>query len=188
MRWEWGAIVALVLAVAGGVYQFASLESKVAALGERELPSAQTVADLAERVTALERRRPPAQAVPKGTLAFFDADQYQTTCPSGWDVYREAKGRFLLAANTSPHAPDDDLSSSVPGKHGGSEEHRLKPKEMPKHRHKSVFTDHHNAALHSSYAGYAFGSQGHKDTTEAGGGMPHNNMPPYYAVLLCKKL
>ncbi len=134
-------------------------------------------------------------------------------CPSGWSYFEPAGGRFVLGAGSHPNEDEDGLRltdyrswSEDPGKAvGGAEFHTLKPAEMPKHGHSVTDPGHnHSSPVHSSVVGSDFGwnaigGTNHVDyeTTgsrasgikveEAGGGLPHNNMPPYVALYFCKK-
>lgn len=89
-------------------------------------------------------------------------------------------GRFLLGA-------DDTYAA---GSTGGEATHTLTVDEMPKHNHE---IDNLNAAGNATpymtvQAQDKKGYGGNVQTMFAGGGKPHNNMPPYLAVFMWKRV
>lgn len=108
-------------------------------------------------------------------------------------TWERIKDTFLLAAGTTYTA----------GATGGEATHTLTVNEMPAHRHKPFDpfpTQDGNwfglASSSSTGAGWSLanGSQNnklfanHPDTGSAGGGEAHNNMPPYLAVYVWKRI
>lgn len=93
-------------------------------------------------------------------------------------VWEKIENAFLLGA-----------SSAHPlGTTGGAEEHVLSVEEMPKHSHK-VWGGTEVSSLNVN--GYALTSDyltNQYATIEAGGDKPHNNMPPYLAVGIWKRI
>lgn len=93
--------------------------------------------------------------------------------------WERIQDKFLLAAGATYAA----------GATGGETEHRLTVQELPAHKHEM------NKALYSYYQNAPVGQQGmvavktdNYDSTNTnpthttGGGLAHNNMPPYLAV------
>lgn len=94
-----------------------------------------------------------------------------------WEQIRDT---FLLAAGINYEA----------GTTGGEAEHTLTVEELPSHNHYVP-----NIKLTGSDSGQAYaeswgGGSGSRDiyTENAGGGEPHNNMPPYLAVYMWKRV
>ncbi|MCI1952059.1 MAG: hypothetical protein LKJ50_03970 [Clostridiales bacterium] len=97
-------------------------------------------------------------------------------------------GKFLFAAYSDPN------SIYYGGKTGGEATNTLTGDEIPKHRH-SLLNSNGGAPLDNS--NYAVkidenlphrGYLGNSLTSEAGGGKPHNNMPPYLCVYMWERL
>lgn len=140
-----------------------------------------------------------------------------TELGKGWERYKEANGRFVVAEN-----PDDKVidlgkaSEHVLKKKGiesvgGSEEVVLIEAQMPTHKHgyKDIFfsetSSNHNwnrTRGHSDFTGVPHkiglklkegvdqdnvGYQFSRDSFEKGSNKPHPNMPPYIALYFCKK-
>lgn len=87
-------------------------------------------------------------------------------------TWERIQDRFLLGAGTSYTA----------GTTGGEAEHTLTVAEIPSHTH----NDHTNldakVVAGNDYCGVTSGMQG--ETAATGGGLAHNNMPPYLAVYM----
>lgn len=94
-------------------------------------------------------------------------------------TWEQIEGRFLLAA--CEEYPVDSI--------GGEPTHKLTVSEMPKHNHTYVKVYSENNAVHSVNGG-TYGNV--RDTTVmtsyAGGDQPHNNMPPYLAVYMWRRV
>lgn len=96
----------------------------------------------------------------------------------GFGTWSRIQGQFLLGA-----------SSSYPvNSTGGEATHTLTEDEIPVHRH-SIYNYNASGSTSGVYAhtvgGYTAGSSA--DTSPAGGGKAHNNMPPYVAVYMWKR-
>lgn len=91
--------------------------------------------------------------------------------------WEQLKDRFLLAAGDTYQG----------GSTGGEASVRLTEEEIPVHSH-SVY--HGTVAVSKGTAEYALVANGSdiKKTTSAGGGQAHNNMPPYLAVYVWKRI
>lgn len=90
------------------------------------------------------------------------------------------KDRFLLASG-------DTYKNSTTG---GEATHTLTIDEMPSHTHEPISLAYGNpntAPQGLSYAENGVGKQTKGWISSAGGGKPHNNMPPYLAVMIWKR-
>lgn len=109
-------------------------------------------------------------------------------------TWQPIQGRFLLGADTSYTA----------GSTGGEALHTLTETEMPAHIHNRIVTDtkpdvsltrgtgtytdtSSTSSAYGPWYGSGFSYQGVARTNSAGGGQPHNNMPPYLAVYIWKR-
>lgn len=81
--------------------------------------------------------------------------------------------RFILGANE-----DDKL---MPGDIGGEKEHTLNKEEMPIHSHEYMGAGPSVTTVVVPDSPSAVPSA--SETAPAGGGQPHNNMPPYFVVV-----
>lgn len=99
-------------------------------------------------------------------------------------TWEQIVGKFLLAAG-------DDYAA---GSTGGEAEHALTVDEMPSHDHygmrRAESTDDYVKAGDRAWgitAGNNTSAGMGYPTSSAGGGQPHNNMPPYLAVYMWKR-
>lgn len=145
-----------------------------------------------------------APTVPDGSVIAFDrSDLDQDTCPTGWKPFKESRGRMIVGAGDPSAAPGafgsdekgNPLSNRAPRQYGGTEEHQLTPDEMARHNHPvtglewgvSVNGNDHPLRLDADDGGPWRNKTGRLSTGEVGKGDPHNNMPPYITLYLCKK-
>ena len=96
----------------------------------------------------------------------------------GFGTWSQIKDTFLLACG----------STYAAGTSGGEATHTLTVNEMPKHSHTAK-----GWADVKDHSGdyYVLGAAGSSDTystRETGGSKPHNNMPPYLAVYVWRRL
>lgn len=98
-------------------------------------------------------------------------------------TWEQIQGRFLLAAS------DEYEAGSI----GGEANHKLTVNELPSHSHNYTQFIYHNG-IPSGYTdayltgmGRAF-SIATSATTAVGGSVAHNNMPPYLAVYMWKRV
>ena len=90
----------------------------------------------------------------------------------------QLKDQFLLGAGDTYAA----------GNTGGEAEHTLTVDEMPKHRHSVPYQS--GSTLGSTYARLPLfngTATGNVQVAETGGGLAHNNMPPYLVVYMWKR-
>ena len=99
-------------------------------------------------------------------------------------VWEKIENRFLLASS----------NIHMNGETGGEENHTLSINEMPKHSHKMRYdsigwtairqSSGTNGILEYNKSSY----DGQYSTEEVGNGNAHNNMPPYLAVNMWKRI
>jgi hypothetical protein len=144
----------------------------------------------------------PTPVLPVGMIAPFNISTRELKCPEGWALFSEAVGRFIVGAGFSAANRDqngrqltgrpsfaEDPSASV----GGEEQHTLTVAEMPQHSHQVY--PHAGSIIGASGrfpgAGSAdpnLTSRTDGRTDAAGGGQPHNIMPPFIALVYCRKI
>jgi hypothetical protein len=115
---------------------------------------------------------------PIGSLFFNGASSLNPGVLLGfgtWEPY--AKGKVIVGVDTSDVSGDvykfDELGST-----GGEKTHTLTIAEMPAHNHAyTVWPARNNCDNQDDATGT--GSATTNTTSNAGGGQPHNNMPPY---------
>lgn len=117
-------------------------------------------------------------AYPVGAIYLSVVDTDPATLFGG--TWERIGGRFLLGA-------DDTYSA---GSTGGEAEHTLTIDEMPRHNHE---IDNLNSAGNTTpfmtvQAQNKVGYGGNVQTMYAGGGEPHNNLPPYLSVFMWKRV
>ncbi len=133
--------------------------------------------------------------VPAGAVLAFDS---RTGCPSGWSLFSEASGRMIVGVGkkVGVQGSYELLYGSTGPRYdtGGAETHTLTVEEMPEHVHPNASLETIQVAGH--FQGHpAITVPGRDSNTayeinlvgSAGGGQPHNNMPPYIALYFCKK-
>lgn len=122
--------------------------------------------------------------LPLGAVVAFDRPN---GCPSGWvNMGGPWRGRSIVGATSDANSPYGF------GKMGGAETHQLSTSEMPRHSHAVPFVPEVSNLSGGSYPvmsdlRHGSSARGNAPTTTAGAGAPHNNMPPYIALYLCKK-
>lgn len=102
-------------------------------------------------------------------------------------VWEQLKGKFLVGVDTS------DVDFNTSGKTGGEKEHTLTISEMPKHSHSIVIssggsktTSGFDYTYSSSTKVYSMDDDDMVKTS--GESQPHNNLPPYIAVFMWKRI
>lgn len=116
--------------------------------------------------------------MPSGAVMAFNL----SSCPSGWSPLIAARGRFVIGTGT---LGSDTYSL---GATGGSARHTLTISEMPSHTHKHPYSVEANIAGGSLTRATLTGSASNGlEVTQTGGNQPHENRPPYLALLYCEK-
>lgn len=120
-----------------------------------------------------------ASGIPSGVICMWSGSS--TSIPAGWVLCNGANGtpnltdKFVLGAG----------ATYAVGATGGEKTHTLTTSEMPSHNHSN------GAYATGVYAGGSSdggpGFTGVTSTGSNGGGQPHNNMPPYYALCFIMK-
>ena len=113
-------------------------------------------------------------------------------CPVGWTEYPDAAGRFIVGAGR--HSEHNQYGNPVPekqvGDRGGQDQVQLETQHMPKHLHQNPTRRNGPRgtvpALKAVDDGFTDGGRHRRPTAEKGGDQPHENMPPYVALLYCK--
>jgi len=187
-----GTIVAIVLAVAGGLYgaqRYVAKEISAHARPDNGIHhlSEEQIQKLVEAEVKKHLKNAPASdSIPSGAVvAFADTPTgaLRHDCqslPGDWDFFPIADGRFILGAG---QLGEERYSA---GETGGEPTVVLSVEEMPRHTHR----------LGYGPWGLANGKgQGNLETTggsinldPTGGNKPHNNMPPYVTLTFCKKV
>lgn len=118
-------------------------------------------------------------AYPVGKL-YISADSTSPATLFGGTWVR-IKDAFILAAGDIYAAGDT----------GGEAEHTLTVNEMPSHTQKIAVADTASGNISAPntirYSNSSTAYLGELETKSAGGGQPHNNMPPYLAVYVWKR-
>ena len=128
---------------------------------------------------------PPAGSggVPSGCIVIWSGTTDNT--PTGWalcdgqDGRPDLRDRFVLGSGTAHGV----------GEIGGEEEVTLTVKQIPPHSHRySVGTTSSVKQGTDSSIRYRTQYDSYTETSDTGGGEPHPNMPPYYALAYIIKL
>lgn len=107
-------------------------------------------------------------------------------------TWKSLEGMVLVGVDSN----DDDFSASK--KTGGEKTHTLTESEMPNHHHEFAGKINSDTDYQGDWvASWGYSGQYYQDgvwhprmgsTTSAGGGSPHNNMPPYYTVYMWERI
>ncbi len=107
------------------------------------------------------------------------------TCPEGWEVYEQARGRMVAGRKQGQSL----------GAFGGRETVTLTTQEMPPHKHEeqvasgvgNPFVLWGTGPTRNAMVGYTWAAHPTLYTNSAGNGQPFSILPPYIALLYCKK-
>lgn len=142
--------------------------------------------------------------IPRGAVVAFDFGPNETAkCPKGWKGHREARGRMVIGSGKHSNKAENGeaLKAYEVGQAGGVSEHTLEPHQMPKHSHNLQAIVGLRPAPPATPDNFIFARNWLGDgaspppderpavtqTWSEGGGKPHNNMPPFIALLYCQK-
>jgi DNA-binding beta-propeller fold protein YncE len=124
-----------------------------------------------------------APTEPVGTIKMFSG--YQSNIPPKWQICDGTNGtpdlrnRFVVGAGDTYNNGDT----------GGESEHTLTVGEMPPHNHSYIYDDYGSSAQDGGNNPYvANESNGTNYVSTEGGGQPHENRPPYYALYYIMKV
>jgi len=139
-------------------------------------------------LTALIAQVAALAVVPTGMIAMWSG----TVPPTGWALCDGSggrpnlRGRFIVGYNAS------DADYNAIGKIGGQKTVTLTVNEIPSHNHyvKEVITSgDENTGDPDDHSVGAWNESGTtKNTSSTGGGLPHENRPPYYTLAYIIKL
>ena len=129
--------------------------------------------------------------VPDGAIVAFGSSE----CPAGWAAYGRGEGRFIVGAgaHSEHNTYGNPVPSKVVGDIGGEDQVMLAIEHLPSHRHNNPtegFTPKGGtSALLASDNGFPGDDNNPhgRPTAYVGGNQPHDNMPPYVALLYCEK-
>lgn len=104
-------------------------------------------------------------------------------------TWEKVEGRFLLGSSSS-HEADST---------GGEETHKLTTNEMPSHTHTTQLGNGYYVTIddtssskygiaNGSFVNMSWGSSSGRTTGSTGGNLAHNNMPPYLAVDMWRRI
>lgn len=149
------------------------IDTKKSSVGVNCFPTANGVFQLGDNAFFTA-----AGAYPVGAIYLSVTDTDPATLFGG--TWERIGGRFLLGA-------DDTYTA---GSTGGEAEHTLTIDEMPKHNHEidNLNTSGNATPYMTVQAQDKVGYGGNVQTMYAGGSQPHNNMPPYLAVFMWKRV
>ena len=143
--------------------------------------------------------RVPEVIVPSNAVLSFD----QSTCPQGWQKFEESAGRMIIGSGSGQNLTTRSYRSV-----GGKEQHKLTVEEIPQHNHPagSLKAASNEPHLHESSWGAQrddnrpgtlfnfpdlnYGQHTHPiegTSGQTGGEQPHDNMPPFITLTMCKK-
>ena len=114
-------------------------------------------------------------------------------CPDGWTEYPEAAGRFIVGAgrHSEHNRYGNPVTPKKVGDRGGEDQVKLKIEHMPKHLHQNPTRGSGRKGrvptLQAMDDGHKDGGRHQRPTNITGGSQPHDNMPPYVALLYCKR-
>ena len=123
---------------------------------------------------------------PVGSIYCNATDSSSPTTILGFGTWQQIQGSFLFGSDITHPA----------GSTGGEETHTLTVEEMPSHQHDNIRLTNHNVgwAANQKQSGKEYGiaydkpNQAALYTSKAGGGLPHNNMPPYLSVYMWQRI
>ena len=111
-------------------------------------------------------------------------------------TWEQIKGRFLIGtggveANTTNFWGEiqENAVNCPPGERGGEPRHKLTIDEIPPHYHNcKTYSGNNVDGKQWSFKSINNSSEGGIGADNVGGGQPHNNMPPYLAVFMWKRI
>lgn len=183
-----GSLIALAIAIVGGVAAFSNLQGRVAAIESTLSSPVETMKaegkkihkELRETMENLQK-----SAVPSGTIAAF----IQKSCPQNWsemdgvNELPDLRGRFLVGAGPFPQDQERELRL---GQAGGSHQMRIKAYGNQAEccsDDQSIIQIHIEWKEEGEIAVQGRGD-GHKEQTRS---RWMNHFPPYVAVRWCTK-
>ena len=111
-----------------------------------------------------------------------------TECPDGWTEFEEGAGRFIVGNDGREVWQPRVAGNSLIFTTDGDEEVTLTVAQMPNHLHhtrRAANQPNNNFLRPGGDTSQDPPVGGGVQTSAVGGGQPHNNMPPYIALLWC---
>ena len=103
-------------------------------------------------------------------------------------TWEQISGRFLVGAGSWTDG-NNNTGSFTNGVSGGEYKHTLIGDEIPSHTHTTGgYTDAVGAGEILYVYAKGANSYGNKTSSSYGGGQAHNNIPPYFAVYIWKRI
>lgn len=171
-----------------GINKYSSLPFYGSIYSEKPTYTYAEIAGLTEQLLELQAQIDAIPVVPSGMIMIWSGSV--DNIPFGWALCNGDNGtpnltdKFVLGAG----------SSYAVGSIGGEEEHILTTEELAAHSH----TFANNILVNTTATnGFTVGQATNKEytriaaisnTQSAGGGVAHNNMPPYYSLCYIMKL
>lgn len=126
-----------------------------------------------------------ADSTPAGAVMGFNL----ASCPSGWTDFAAGQGRFLVGVGASTGGGAFTYTLGVTG---GENWHTLTEAEMPRHSHDlntlDLGANPYSGGNSKGPYGKSWGpGMAAPNSGSAGGDQPHENRPPFVAVLWCVK-
>ena len=122
-----------------------------------------------------------AGSTPTGSIVIWSGSE--ASIPSGWSLCDGTNGTPDLTDKFVVGAGDTYAVNAT----GGSATHTLTISEMPAHTHLTYFKLAAAGGSAAESPWTASGSAGNKATSSTGGGVAHENRPPYYALAYIMK-
>ena len=125
------------------------------------------------------------QTIPAGAVLALD----MTECPTGWEQYERAEGRFIMGAGrySEYNVYGNEIKPKSVGETGGQEQAKLTIQQMPRHSHanrtKGSGSNPDVPALQATDKGELGGAH-KRPTGSAGDGALRHNASIYSAILM----
>jgi hypothetical protein len=136
---------------------------------------------------ALKNELPNIQdlsGIPSGAVVAVQSSS-TLPCPGDdWEIFTDGIGRFVVGAGIDGGS---GLTPKGLNEKGGAETVVLKIEEIPSHTHEVPTAGTVNSASRGSDRKNLFQDRARTESSKEGGGMAHENMPPYIALYLCQK-
>lgn len=108
----------------------------------------------------------------------IEVDNAEFNPNTSWGgTWERLKGRVIVGVD------EDDTDFNASGLTGGEKEVTLTAEQTPEHYHTfGIGAENGSGSYVLPYGGKRYSDTAQAITSNAGGGQPHNNMPPYYTA------